>query len=182
MICPACDYDNLPGSDRCEDCLEPLMKLDIPQPGVGLQQRLMEDAILQLNPTSPITTSAEAPIAEAIQSLKSHKVGCLLVMEGTRLVGILSERDLLYKLAGANRPTDQIKVKEVMTSHPVQLSPGDSIRFALHEMSVGGFRHIPVVQDESPVGIISIKDVLSYINRSVLDKHTDKTSSQVGSG
>lgn len=174
MICPACGYDNLPGSDRCEDCLEPLMKLDIPQAKVGLQRRLMEDAVSQLNPPSPITISAEAPVIEALQSLKSRKVGCLLVMERDRMIGILSERDLLYKVAASKRPLDQVKIREVMTSDPVQLTPGDSIRFALHEMSVGGFRHIPVVQDNRPVAIISIKDVLTYIKRNVLDKRMDK--------
>jgi CBS domain-containing protein len=176
MLCPACGYDNLPGADRCEDCLEPLMKLDVPQPKVGLQKRLMEDSVSHLSLTSPLTLSPKASLSEAIRLLKDHRVGCVLALEGNQLVGIMSERDLLYKIAGSSRPLDQTKLEDVMTANPVTLRPGDSIRFALHQMSVGGFRHIPVVTDQ-PVGIISIKDVLRYINKTLLSKWPVSASS-----
>ena len=168
MYCPACGFENLPGADRCEDCMEPLMKLDVPRPSTGLQQRLMEDAVSHLNPVPPITLSANAPVNDAIRLMKEHRVGCVLALEDDQLAGILSERDLLYKLAGAQYISDEIKVRDVMTTRLVTLDLQDSIRFALHQMSVGGFRHIPIVKEHHPIGIISIKDVLRYINHAVL--------------
>lgn len=178
MFCPACGFENLPGTDRCEDCLEPLMKLDVPQPRMGLQQRLMEDAVSHLDPVPPISLAVDAPVIEAIQLLKDRKVGCVLAVEGKHLVGIFSERDLLYKLAGSQNSLDQIRLKDVMTDHPVTLGLEDSIRFALHQMSIGGFRHIPIVKEKIPLGIISIKDVLRYINRSVLQQESEQSSSR----
>jgi CBS domain-containing protein len=153
------------------------MKLDVPQPKVGLQKRLMEDSVSHLSPAPALTLSPKASVSEAIRLLKDRKVGCLLALEGNRLVGIVSERDLLYKVAGSNRPLDQFELKDVMTANPVTLKPEDSIRFALHQMSVGGFRHIPIVTDGQPVGIISAKDVLRYINKTGLSSGPENVSS-----
>jgi CBS domain-containing protein len=180
MLCPACGYDNLPGADRCEDCLEPLMKLDVPQPKLGLQKRLMEDSVSHLSLALPLALSPRALVSEAIRLLKDHKVGCVLALEGNHLVGIMSERDLLYKVAGSNRPLDQIELKDVMTANPVTLRLEDSIRFALHQMAVGGFRHIPIVTNGQPIGIISIKNVLRYINETGLSKGPENVSSHAG--
>lgn len=163
MLCPACGHDNLAGTDRCDGCMAPLMKLDVPQPRSGLQERLMEDSIAALNPAAAIAVAADSPVSRAVELMKRHHVGCVLVMNGKQLAGIFSERDFLLKVAGSDRSVDQIPLREVMTAKPVALSPEDSIRFALHEMSVGGFRHIPLVRGDEAVGIISIRDVLSYL-------------------
>ena len=162
--------------------MEPLMKLDIPQAGKGLQQRLMEDAVSHLNPLPPLTLPADAPVTNAIQLMKGRGVGCVLALEGNRLVGILSERDLLYKLAGAQVISEHIKLKDVMTTRLVTLGMDDSIRFALHQMSIGGFRHIPITEEKRPIGIISIKDVLRYINRAILQHQQDEASSRATGG
>jgi CBS domain-containing protein len=172
MLCPACGHDNIAGIDRCDTCMAPLMKLDVPQAGSGMQRRLMEDPISRLEPAPAIFVSADANTLEAVNLMRKHKVGCLLVMEGTRIAGIFSERDLLNKLATTGQDLRKVLVKEVMTSKPVIFSPEDSIRFAIHEMSVGGFRHIPVVNNHNPLGIISVRDVLGYLCRVIQDlKH-----------
>ena len=162
--------------------MEPLMKLDIPQAGKGLQQRLMEDAVSHLNPLPPLTLPADAPVIDAIRLMKGRGVGCVLALEGNRLAGILSERDLLYKLAGAQVISEHIKLKDVMTTRLVTLGMDDSIRFALYQMSIGGFRHIPITKEERPIGIISIKDVLRYINRAILQHQQDEASSSATGG
>ena len=177
MYCPDCGFENLAGADRCDECMQPLMKLDIPQPGEGLQQRIMEDAVSHLNFSPPITLPADVPITDAIQEMKERKVGCVLALEQGELAGILSERDLLLKLAGPTSISDQIRLRDIMTTRLVILGPEDSIRFALHQMSIGGFRHIPIVKDKQPVGVISIKDVLRYINCAILQPEPEEASS-----
>ena len=82
MICPACSAVNLPGADRCEDCLLPFSKLDIPLATAGLQKRLMEDTIADLNPQAAITVAPDTPVEEAVQLLKDKSVGCVLIVEG----------------------------------------------------------------------------------------------------
>jgi CBS domain-containing protein len=180
MLCPACGHDNLPGADRCDGCMAPLMKLDVPQPKSGLQERLMEDSVAVLNPAQAITVPADSPVSDAVELMRRHDVGCVLVIEGKQLIGVFSERDFLLKLAGSDRPLDQVPLREVMTAKPVVLSPEDSIRFALHEMSVGGFRHIPLVNKGEPVGIISIRDVLGYLCREIRKAEPDKASAVSG--
>ncbi len=180
MLCPACGHDNIAGTDRCDTCMAPLMKLDIPHARSGMQRRLMEDPISVLEPAPGIFVPADASVFDAIRLMKKHKVGCLLVMEGTRLTGIFSERDVLNKLATKAGNLEKVLVKEVMTPKPVIFSPDDSIRFAIHEMSVGGFRHIPVVNNHNPVGIISIRDVLGYVCQVIRDLKFGKFAAASG--
>jgi CBS domain-containing protein len=179
MLCPACGHDNIAGIDRCEACMAPLMKLDIPQPLSKMHRRLMEDPISVLNPVPAISVPAHSKAAEAVDLMKEKKVGCLLVMEGERVVGIFSERDILNKLAGTNRDVSEVVVREVMTAKPVTFGPSDSINYALHEMSLGGFRHIPVVVNQIPVGIISIRDVLGYLCRIIGDLRKSKSATNI---
>lgn len=167
MICPACGSVNFPGVDRCEDCLLPFSKLDIPLPTEGLQKRLMEDRVADLKPIAAVTVAAEASVEEAIQLMKDKRFGCVLILKEETLVGIFSERDVLYKLGGQDEPLSSIKISEVMTPNPVTLGAEDSIRFVLHQMSVGGFRHVPVVGPGRLPRIVSVRDVLNYLHQSV---------------
>jgi CBS domain-containing protein len=140
-----------------------LMKLDVPQAKSGLQERLMEDSISALRPASVISLPSDASVLDAVTTMKEHHVGCILVMKEGQLAGIFSERDFLLKAANLGRSLAEIQLGEVMTPRPITLSPEHSIRFALHEMSVGGFRHIPLVRNREPVGIISARDVIGYL-------------------
>jgi CBS domain-containing protein len=160
--------------------MAPLMKLDVPQAKSGLQERLMEDSIAALNPADAITVTAEATVSEAVELMNTRHVGCILVMDARQLAGVFSERDVLLKLAGTDRAFDEVPVREVMTDQPVVLSPEDSIRFALHEMSVGGFRHIPLVSGDRPAGIISIRDVLAYLRAEIRKSEIDNIASVAG--
>ena len=180
MLCPACGHDNIAGTDRCDTCMAPLMKLDIPHARSGMQRRLMEDPISSLEPAPAIFVPSDASVLDAIRVMKKHKVGCLLVMEEAKLTGIFSERDVLNKLATKTGSHKEVLVKEVMTPKPVIFSPDDSIRFAIHEMSVGGFRHIPMVNNHNPVGIISVRDVLGYLCRVILDLKLGKPAMASG--
>ena len=168
MQCPACGFENIPGSDRCDECMEPLAELDLPQPQSGVQKRLMEDPITRLETSPPHSVSSGAPVAKALELMKEMNIGCILVVDDQKLVGIFSERDFLLKLAGLGKPLDDVLLRDVMTPKPVTLEPSDTIRYALHLMSVGGFRHIPIVEATQVLGILSAKHVLRYLNRSVL--------------
>jgi CBS domain-containing protein len=103
-------------------------------------------------------------IGQAARIMKEHRVGCVLVEDGGKLIGIFTERDILTKLVGTGYDPAKVAVDGVMTRNPETLTPEDPIAFALQQMSVGGFRHVPLVDsDGRPVGILSVKDIVDYL-------------------
>jgi CBS domain-containing protein len=105
------------------------------------------------------------PLAFAIHLMQRRETGAVLVVESDQLIGILTERDVLLKAAGDNVDLNAIAVRDVMTPDPVILREDDTLAVALHKMSVGGFRHIPLVMLGHPTGLISVRDVLRHMNQ-----------------
>jgi CBS domain-containing protein len=105
-----------------------------------------------------------ATVREAIECMKEHRVGCVLVQVRGKLVGIFTERDVLSKVVLQGHDIDELTVEDVMTTDPEVLSPDDKVSFALNKMSVGGFRHIPLVdRDGKPFGVVSMRDVVDFM-------------------
>ena len=100
----------------------------------------------------------------ALDLLQQKEQNCLLVTENSNLMGILTERDILLKITGKGFDLELSMVDEFMTENPEFLSPEDPLAYALNKMHVGGFRHVPIVNDSmEPVGLISISNVISTI-------------------
>ena len=143
---------------------EELAGLEEPErPGARrvLDQDTIREPIRVLSPRAPLCLSPDASLDEAVRLMRENHVGCVLAVEDGRLTGILTERDLLLKLEGVDfsRP-----VRDLMTAEPEVLRLDDPIVYALHRMSVGGYRHVPLVDDgDRPVGILSVKDIVHYI-------------------
>ena len=112
----------------------------------------------------PITIGETATVEAAIELMREHRIGCLLVTRGEHLVGIFTERDVLYRVVAARRDSRTTKVGHVMTEDPESLPEDAEIAWAVNRMSLGGFRHVPLVDgDGRPVGILSVKDVVNYL-------------------
>jgi CBS domain-containing protein len=106
--------------------------------------------------TAPTTMS----IAEAAIRMREARVGALLVVSGSRLVGIFTERDVLYGVVAAGKDPKHTMLQEVMTADPITVSPDKPFGHALHIMYESGFRHIPVVLNGRPIGMVSVRDAL----------------------
>jgi signal-transduction protein with cAMP-binding, CBS, and nucleotidyltransferase domain len=106
-----------------------------------------------------------ANVADAIAIMQSSSVGAVVVVnDNARLVGIVTERDLLRKVLGRGEHAERRPVTEIMTSDPETLQLDDQIAFVMHTMHVGGFRHVPIVdEDDIPLHVISIRDVLAFV-------------------
>ena len=165
MRCPACGYDNLIGSDTCDNCGADLGGHDTPQPAISFRGQLLGEHLDALRAPAPIVAEPGTPVAEAIERMHQAEADCVLVLDGERLVGIFTDRDAVLKVAG--RSLDGIAVAEVMTTDPVVLRHDDPIAVAIHKMAVGGFRHIPIVDGGRPTGVVSARDVFAHVARTL---------------
>lgn len=165
MICPNCGHVNLPGSEECSSCLQDLTQLDRPIAQNRVERSLMEDPIQALRPRRPVSVAAQTPMREAIRVMLELNLGALLVVDGDgQLLGILSERDLLTKVAGLPSYED-MPVSRFMTANPESVTAEDTLALAVHKMDVGGYRHVPVVEEGRPSGVISARDLLRHITQ-----------------
>jgi len=163
MICPYCGHNNLDGLDNCEECVQDLSVFDVPTPTKGLQKHLMEDTIGHIPFDRLVLVSPADSVAHAVSRIKSIGIGQALVVEDGKLAGILTERDLLNKVAGRELDLDKLPVSEVMTRWPETIEEDDPIRVIINKMAIGEYRHVPIVRDGRPVGIVSAKAVANYI-------------------
>jgi CBS domain-containing protein len=163
MLCPSCGHDNIEGADRCEECMTSLFNLDVPQAGrEGLSRSVMEDSIKQLEQEF-LGVAPDTSALEVIKRMKAAGLGCALVMDEGKLVGIFTERDLLNKLTGKNGSSPDTAVKDLMSANPETLNESDSVATALNKMSMGRYRHIPVKKADGSYSVTSIKHVIKYI-------------------
>ncbi|MGE3804788.1 MAG: CBS domain-containing protein [Gemmataceae bacterium] len=166
MICPNCGHDNLPGAEECGSCQQDLTQLDHPVAQNKVERSLMEDPISALAPNPPVTVGPQVTIPEAMQLLLDNNVGTLLVVdESNQLLGILSERDLLTRVAGLYSSYADLRVQDFMTPKPETITANDTLVYAVHKMDVGGYRHLPVLKDGLPAGVISVRDLLFHMTR-----------------
>jgi CBS domain-containing protein len=171
MICPNCGHDNLPGDEECSRCHQDMTQLDRPSAQDRVELSLMEDAVGSLHPPEPIVTLPGTSIREAIQMMLKHDVGALIVADETgTLLGIFSERDLLSKVADPAADYAKLTIGEFMTGKPECVNADDTLAFALHKMDVGGYRHLPVMNDGKPAAVISVRDLLRHITRLCKDR------------
>lgn len=106
------------------------------------------------------STGSTITVREAARQMASAKVGALLVIEKGRLIGICTERDILNRVVAPGLDADKIRIAEIMTRDPQTVSPEHPVSHALHMMDESDFRHIPVVENGTVRGMISIRDAL----------------------
>ena len=115
-----------------------------------------------------ITIVPDATINDAVYQLNKHKIGCLIVMEDTNILGIISERDVLKKLGGTSVEDNihHVKVSEIMTPKEKLIvgHPEDTVDYLMSIMNEKKIRHIPLVNDEGKlVCLTSIRDIIRII-------------------
>ncbi|HEU4924965.1 MAG TPA: CBS domain-containing protein [Burkholderiales bacterium] len=108
----------------------------------------------------PITASSAISVAAAARLMKQHRVGAILITQKGKLAGIFTERDALFRVIAEGRDPEKTPVAEVMTSNPRTIEPDRPFGHALHLMYEGEFRHVPVVENGRPLGMVSARDAL----------------------
>jgi CBS domain-containing protein len=165
MYCPACGHQNKPGNDACANCMLSLAHLDAPALHDRVEHSLMTETVTALSPRPPATVPLDALLGQAVQLMMDEGVGAVLVVgPAGELVGILTERDFLSKVAG-HPDFSALPVRDFMTPGPEAVAPTDTLAFALGKMDAGGYRHLPVVDGGRPVALVSVRDILRHVTR-----------------
>jgi len=165
MICPSCGHENIEGTDRCENCLSSFRDLDVPRAenASGLARSVMEDDLRRLHQEETLFVSPETLAREVVRRMKEAQTGCALVLEENQLKGIFTEHDVLCKMTGAAAIAGDVEVKTLMSPNPETLRETDSVAAALNKMSLGRYRHLPIIKKDGGYSVASIKSVLNYI-------------------
>jgi CBS domain-containing protein len=132
------------------------------------------DGLNELMTRDIVGVAPEDTLGEAAQRMAEQHVGSAVVLDHGRLIGIVTERDLLRAMAGRVHPSDA-RVREWMTAEPIVVSESTSPGEAARMMLEHGFRHLPVVEGDRTIGIVSLRDVMRW------SMHVEPGTEHVGS-
>lgn len=164
MICPYCHVDNIEGADECVNCGQTLYGLDLP----GIKGGVAPAFVLQPVSRLPIRIvpgiGASDPVSLAVRLMQRSDTSCVLVLLDGQLKGIITGWDILQKVAGPAEDLNALTCAQVMTADPQVLHDEDSIALALNLMAAGGFRHLPILVEQKPAGVIDVNDVFRHLS------------------
>lgn len=107
-----------------------------------------------------LTAPPDTTVSEAAKRMARRKVGAVMVVEHESLVGIFTERDVVFRVIAQGRDAQTTRLAEVMTTSPQTVDPGKSFGYALLMMHEKGFRHVPVIENGKVIGIVSARNAL----------------------
>ena len=126
---------------------------------------LFDDTLAVLSPPDPVCVAETVTVQDAVDAMVArHQAGVLVVDAEGRLIGIFTERDVLRRVVGQGLDTRRTPIGQVMTRDPQALRLRDRVAYALHSMSVAGYRTVPIVDDGGrPVGVVTVSDVIRWL-------------------
>lgn len=109
-----------------------------------------------------LVAAGDISVRAAARLMAEAHVGSIMIAADGRLVGIFTERDALNRVLAAGLDPDKVRLSDVMTADPQCVTPDHQLGHALHLMFEGGFRHMPVVENGRPIGMVSSRDALGH--------------------
>jgi CBS domain-containing protein len=106
-----------------------------------------------------VTFARDAMVRDVVHQMAARRIGAVLIVEQEKLLGIFTERDALFRVLAKDLDPATTPLGDVMTANPVTVKSSDAVTHALDLMNKRGFRHLPVVDNDSIVGVVSIRDL-----------------------
>lgn len=129
---------------------------------MDFQLSLESEGVASAYPDQPLATTVDATVGQALQLMRAQRTGAVMICEGPKLVGILTERDALRLMAEGcdfSRP-----VRDVMSSPPATIPSTATVAEAIRTMAEGGYRHLPMVDKEGrPTGVVAVHGIVHYL-------------------
>lgn len=107
-----------------------------------------------------VAVAPEQTVSQAARLMATQNVGAVMVVESDQLIGIFTERDVVFRVVALGHDPKEVRLRTVMTANPKTLGPTQSYGHALVLMQENGFRHVPVVDEGRPVGVISSRNAM----------------------
>lgn len=126
---------------------------------------LLSDTVRVLGPDEPLCVRETVSVEKAVADMMAMRRAAVLVVDGSgRLAGIFTERDVLTRVVGRGLDAKSTQLRQVMTRDPDALAVTDRVAYAVHQMSVAGYRTIPLVDDDRrPVGVVTATHVIKWM-------------------
>ncbi len=126
---------------------------------------LLSDTVRVLGPDEPLCVRETVSVEKAVADMMAMRRAAVLVVDGSgRLAGIFTERDVLTRVVGRGLDAKSTQLRQVMTRDPDALTVTDRVAYAVHQMSVAGYRTIPLVDDDRrPVGVVTATHVIKWM-------------------
>ncbi|MCP4190555.1 MAG: CBS domain-containing protein [Planctomycetaceae bacterium] len=165
--CPLCGEDNIEGVDVCEQCGQPLSDMHLPDPKNAVEIGLLNDKAGSLETIPPITVVGSTSVQDVLNLLVDQSIGCVFVVNDQKtIIGVFSERDALLRLNTQSGDLLDQPISKYMTENPASINESTRIGFAVHQMDIGGYRHLPILGgDLNTIGVISVRDILGYLTK-----------------
>lgn len=146
--------------------------------GREIEEEVRMSKVAELMVTEAVTAQVDETVVAVAKRMAGNDVGAVIVVAGGDLVGVFSERDLAVRVVAEGRDPAATRVADVATTGVVSVGPDDGIRAALAKLREGKFRHLPVVEDGKPIGILSTRDLMaaaigkleSYIEQAAFER------------
>lgn len=162
VVCPFCGAENIEGEDTCQNCAMDLRTTDVPETSQTISESQLLMPIGRVRHARAATVTLGASVRQAVMLLVDEPSGACVVMDGERIAGIFTERDVLKRVAARPERLDDPLVTW-MTPDPVILRDDDTVAAALNKMGSGGFRHIPLVRKGELVGMVTGRELLQWV-------------------
>jgi CBS domain-containing protein len=136
--------------------------------GLSFDSDLLREPLKALPVRQPLVFSTSETVTEAMRAMQSEHRGCVIVTDdgtpSSKLSGIFTERDVLFRIVDQGRNPATLPLADVMTPDPEVLPVKSTVAHALNKMSLGGFRHLPVVdEDHRPAFVVSVRDIVGFL-------------------
>ena len=161
--CPSCGTKNLEGADECMFCGADLRAVALGSDRAEESPSAMHLPLTSMDLTIVHAIAPDSPVSEAVQALVQQNIDMVEIVEDDQLIGVLSVRDIMTRVGVDYASKLSRPVREFMTTRIETLPPDAPITFGINKMDVGGYRHVPVVQDGRVVGVASALDMMRYL-------------------